>query len=313
MKSDWRRAQRERKRMKAIHELKRKKKMAKLGVYKVLVWLVLFGGAGAYHLVWVDSLLGFSFESDFALPHDMSPLGQDGSGESGGFNQSMGEFDELGSNLFEGVFGASGVNVSQAFDNINHNETLIAPLLASIPATNLTTDEFHAALQNATIPDSVKIPIFEALWRFEIPKLFPAWFYQPFHLHVRYSGSITIREIAAFVDLHFGKLFRLVEVNQSVLRRGGLVEVTLTPGEVLQGVIDMAFDALVNATFEAISSGGFGFYETIGEYLGEEFLSLDPGISLGMSAWLGVYPVQVDAYVNITNLIAEYRAGGGLE
>ncbi len=296
--------------------LKKKRNVRRIGILKILVWIGFLGIPLLYQFAYINSLNGFTFSVD---PNDLSSVKLTSitiSDETGSqefdINNLMDEVIEYNNLIFEPVFGQnSSLNVTLAAENVLSNNSLIQPLSLHVGYQILTLENLTTALQNKTVPRYLIDAIYEAIFRWEIPKIFPDSWNDLVYFYIGYNGIFPITDIQIVIDIIYKSPIRLIESVSDTLSKEKTVALSLKIATVLEGILHIIYPILVNATYKSMIAGGFSFYEYFGEYFKTEFYSIDLWLSLGVYAKLGFIPVRfkvdVDLVWVIKQLIEEYE------
>ncbi len=286
---------------------KRKKKIQRIGLLKIVVWIGLFITPILYQYAYFNSLknVTFSLEPTIPFPARMASMSINAQTNV----SSMSKFDvydlvaevqEYANSFIEPLLDlSSGLNVTQAFGNVLINNTIIAPLSNFLghPIANLS--DLMTALRNYTVPREIIDPIYESVFKWEIPKLLPSSWDDLVYFYIGYEGIFPITNVNVEVDLIYGEPIRLIQSATTTLSKEESLGMSIKVATLVQGILQSTYRVLVNATYNSIIAGGFFFYEHIIEYLKTEFLDIGLWLSLDVYANLGILPINFNVKVDL--------------
>jgi hypothetical protein len=295
--------------------LRKKAKRRQIGKIKAIIFIIFLGIPFLYQLAYIDSLKGFTFSSGINLEAFGSQSENSDTFSSGinletfetqfdnpdfNINDFIDEVQEYVMSLLTPIFGgANDLNVTRAFENILSNNSLLEPLETIIGNTISTLNEFKIALQNDTIPRHITDPIYEAVFRWEIPKIFPSSWDDIVYFYIGYNGIFPISDIVATIDLVYDEPIRLVENIDRDLSINKELVLRLKISTIMQGILQSSYRALINATYNSMVAGGFHFYRYIGEYFKNQFNEIGLFISVNFGARFGFLPINFKADVDL--------------
>ena len=294
--------------------LKRKRQHNRIGLLKILVWFLLLGIPLLFQYAYLTSLKNISFSVDSGLSPSaqMRSIRVDAQTNSSEFdiNQFVDEVKGYADLIIEPIFDEySELNMSLGLEEILINETLhdmlITPLsnFSGHPITNIS--DLENVLRNYTIPRDIIDPIYERLFREEIPKLFPASWDKLVFFYIGYDGIFPITNLKVNVDLVYGTSIRLIQSVDNILSTKEKLTLSLKISSVIQSILQSTYRVLVNTTYNSIIEGGFFFYEHFGEIFKNEFLNTGLWLSLGVKANLGLLPINFKVDVDLVWVIQQ--------
>ncbi len=286
---------------------KRRKKIQRIGLLKIFVWVGLFITPILYQYAYFNSLKNISFSLEPTIPHparmaNLNLNAQTNFSSITEFNvyDLVDEVQEYANSFIEPILDLnSGLNVTQAFGNVLINNTIITPLsnFLGYPITNLS--DLIKALRNYTVPREIIDPIYEAVFKWEIPKLFPSSWDDLIYFYIGYEGIFPISNVNIEVDLIYGKPIRLIQSATSTFSKGESLGMSIKVATLIQEILQSTYRVLVNSTYNSIIAGGFFFYEHIIEYIKTEFLDIGLWLSLDVHASLGILPINFNVKVDL--------------
>ncbi len=296
--------------------LKRKKQNNRIGVLKIVAWMLLFGLPLLFQYAYFTSLKNISFSVDLGLSPSarMTSVRVDAQTQTYSnefdINQLADEVKEYADSIIEPIFYLnSKLNMSIALTKVLINETLndmlITPLSNFLGQPIINISDLENALRNFTIPRDIIDPIYERLFRWEIPKLFPASWDNLVYFYISYDGIFPITNLKVTVDLVYGTPIRLIQSVDSILSTGEKLTLSLKISTVLQDILQSTYQVLVDTTYNSIIKGDLFFYEHFGEIFKNEFLNIDLWLSLGVNANLGLLPIKFKVDVDLIWVIQQ--------
>lgn len=286
---------------------KRRKRIQRIGLLKIFVWIGLFITPLLYQYAYFNSLKNVTFSLEPTIPHparmaNMNINAQTNISSISEFNvyDLVAEVQEYANSFIEPILDEdSSLNVTKAFGNVLINNTIITPLSNFLgqPITNL--NDLMTALRNYTVPREIIDPIYEAVFRWEIPKLFPSYWDNLVYFYIGYEGIFPITNVNVEVDLIYGDPIRLIQSASSMFSKGDSLAISIKVATLVQEILQSTYRVLINATYKSIIAGGFFFYEDFVEYLKTEFLDIGLWLSLGVHANLGILPINFNVSVDL--------------
>jgi len=283
---------------------KRRKKIQRIGLLKIFVWIGLFITPLLYQYAYFNSLknVSFSLEPNIPFPARMANVNINAQTNSSGFDvyNLVAEVQEYVNSFIEPILDvSSGLNVTQAFGNALINSTIITPLSNFLGRPIANLDDLMNALRNYTVPREIIDPIYESVFKWEIPKLLPSVWDDLVYFYIGYDGIFPITNVNVEIDLIYGDPIRLIQSASNTLSKGESLAVSITIASLVQGILQSTYRVLVNATYKSILAGGFFFYENIIDYLKTEFLDIGLWLSLVFRANLGILPIKFHVSVDL--------------
>ena len=284
--------------------LKRRRKIQRIGLLKIFVWFGFFLVPLFYQYAYINSLrnVTISFEPEFPFPARLSSININAQTNTSEFDITdlIDEVKKYTNSFIGPILDVnSGLNVTKAFGNVLKNSTIITPLRNFLGQPIANLNDLLNALRNYTVPREIIDPIYESIFRWEIPKLFPSSWDDLVYFYIGYDGIFPITNVKVKIDLIYGEPIRLIQSTTNTLSKGDKLAMSIKIATFLQGILQSTYRILVNATYKSTIAGGFFFYEHIVEYLKTEFLDIGLWLSLGIHADLGILPLNFNVSVDL--------------